>query len=175
MLGSYLMRLGLVGVGALRRGKVALLDEVRTPMQVWPTDVDTYAHVNNGRYLTLMDFGRLELSVRTGLLQAALRGRWRPVVVACAARFRRELRALHRFELVTALRAWDEKYFYVEHRFEQDGQVCALGFVQGVTKRAGKTVPPVEMFAAVGHAAATPAAEGELAGWIASLPKRARG
>jgi len=173
MLGSYLMRLGLTSAGALRRGKVALLDEVRTPMQVWPTDVDTYAHVNNGRYFTLMDFGRLELSLRAGLVQAALRDKWRPVVVACAARFRRELRALHRFELVTALRTWDEKYFYVDHRFEQGGQVCALGFVQGVTKREGKTVPPAEMFAAVGHTQPAPQAEGELAAWIASLPKRA--
>ena len=30
-------------------------------MRVWPNDLDTNAHMNNGRYLTLMDLGRFDL------------------------------------------------------------------------------------------------------------------
>lgn len=174
MLGSYTARLLVTGAGALVRGHVGLLDEVRTPMLVWPSDVDVYAHLNNGRFFTLMDVGRWELAIRTGLVAAAQRHGWRPVVVACAARFRRELKPLARFALASAIRTWDDKYFYVEHRFEKDGQAHAVGFVQAVSKREGQTVSPAEMFQGVGFEGPAPEPQAELAAWIASLPRTAR-
>ena len=170
MLASYLLRLGTVGVGAWRRGSVGVLDVVRTPMRVWLDDVDTYAHMNNGRFFTLMDLGRWELSVRTGLLRAAMERKWRPVVVAATTRFRRELRPLERFELSSAIRTWDAKYFYVEHRFEKAGELHAQGFVRVVNRVGSATVPPAEMFAVVGHQGPAPTPGPELAAWIASLP-----
>ena len=48
--------------------------------------------MNNGRYWSLMDLGRTDLMLRTGLWRAVLRHRWVPVVNAGAIRFRRELR-----------------------------------------------------------------------------------
>jgi len=33
-------------------------DVSRVHARVWPTDLDLSLHVNNGRYLTLMDLGR---------------------------------------------------------------------------------------------------------------------
>ena len=41
---------------------------------VLPNDLDTNLHMNNGRYLTLMDLGRLDLFVRSGLLAALCGG-----------------------------------------------------------------------------------------------------
>ena len=35
--------------------------------RAWPTDLDPSLHVNNGRYLALMDLGRLDLMVGAGL------------------------------------------------------------------------------------------------------------
>ena len=32
--------------------------------RVWPTDLDLSLHMNNGRYLTIMDIGRLDFMVR---------------------------------------------------------------------------------------------------------------
>ena len=40
--------------------------------RVWPTDLDVSLHMNNGRYLTLMDLGRLDLMLRTGVCTATM-------------------------------------------------------------------------------------------------------
>ena len=48
-------------------------------MRVWPNDLDTNAHMNNGRYLTLMDLGRFDLMTQCGLVGVVLRQRWFPI------------------------------------------------------------------------------------------------
>lgn len=169
MIVSYVARLTSTGLGAWRRGGVGLLDEVRTPLVISPAEVDTYAHVNNGKYFTLMDLGRWELAIRTGLLRAAMKHEWRPVAVAVAARFKRELKAFERVELVSAIRAWDEKYFYVEHRFEKGGHVHALGYVQVVNKKQRATVPPAQMFSEVGYHGPPPRPDEAMTAWMTSL------
>ncbi len=60
--------------------------------RVWPHDLDTSLHLNNGRYWTLMDLGRTDLMIRSGLWRPVLRNGWTPVVSAGQIRFRRELR-----------------------------------------------------------------------------------
>ncbi len=97
MLASYVARLGLTTLGSLTRPHAGVLDDVRLPMHVWPGDIDTYGHVNNGRYLTLMDMGRLEWGLRTGIGREILKRRWSPVAGAATIRFRRELKAFWRF------------------------------------------------------------------------------
>ena len=156
MLGSYLLRLTSVTARTLPGAKCAPLDEVRFPLRIWPTDVDVYLHVNNGRYLTLMDFGRLAHSLRTGMMSQMLRRRWIPVLGSATVSYFRELRTFDRVELVTRLACWDDKWFFYEHRFEQDGKVMALGAVKGVAKHKGRTVPPSELLRVVGYEGPSP-------------------
>lgn len=56
-----------------RRG---LFEESRVAFCVWPNDCDLNLHMNNGRYLSLMDLGRVYLTAQSGLLREALRRRW---------------------------------------------------------------------------------------------------
>ncbi|MHB8872224.1 MAG: acyl-CoA thioesterase [Myxococcaceae bacterium] len=168
MLATYLARISLTLASGLVRDRVLVLDEVRMPMRVWPQDIDTYVHVNNGVYLTLMDQGRLEWTVRTGVGRQMLRRGWKPVLGAATVRFRRELRAFERFELVTRVAAFDEKWLYFAQRFEREGVVHADAFVKIVTKKAGVTVPPEEILAAVGPAVAPPQIPEALSLWMAS-------
>ena len=37
---------------------------------VWPNDLDVNVHMNNGRFLSIMDLGRFDLSFRTDLGRA---------------------------------------------------------------------------------------------------------
>ena len=62
-----------------RRG---LLDSGRIAYRVWPNDCDMNLHLNNGRYLTFMDLGRVHLLAQTGLLGKLLQNRWAPVLSA---------------------------------------------------------------------------------------------
>ena len=73
------------------------------PFRVWFHDLDTSLHMNNGRYWTLMDLGRLDLMLRSGLWRAVLRHRWLPVVNAGTIRFRREMRLFRPFRVETQI------------------------------------------------------------------------
>lgn len=42
------------------------LDTSVLKMRTWPGDLDINFHMNNGRYLTLMDLGRFNLTIRSG-------------------------------------------------------------------------------------------------------------
>lgn len=173
MLGSYLLRLASVTARTLPGPKVPVLDDIRLPLRIWPTDIDIYLHVNNGRYLTLMDFGRYAHTQRTGLLTQMLRRRWIPVVGSATVSYLRELRTFEPVELVTRLACWDEKWFFYEHRFERpsDRQVLALGAVKGVARHKGRTVPPSELVRAVGYDGLSPLPPEHIARWRESMDR----
>lgn len=109
-----------------------LLDAGRLAFRVWPNDCDLNLHLNNGRYLTFMDLGRLHLIAQIGFLGKLFRRRWAPVLSAAEMNFIRPLGPFRKFNLVTRLLAWDEKYFYIEQRFEVDGRLHAIGMVKGL-------------------------------------------
>lgn len=49
------------------RGPLKGLDECVTPFLVMPMDLDVLMHMNNGKYFSLMDLGRVDLMIRTRL------------------------------------------------------------------------------------------------------------
>lgn len=154
-----------------RRG---LFEESRIAFRVWPTDCDLNLHMNNGRYLTFMDLGRVHLTAQSGLLREALRRRWMPVLAAAEVTFIRSLKPFARFDLVTRLRSWDEKYIYLEQGFESDGKLCAQAYVKGVFLHKGARVPNAEVLQAIGYAEEAPSMTKALRHWAAlSASKRA--
>jgi acyl-CoA thioesterase FadM len=99
-------------------------------------DLDTSFHMNNGRYLQLMDLGRLDFLVRSGLWQAVWRHGWTPIASAVAVRYRRELRPFAKFRLETRLVSWAEASVVMEQVFvltsgPQQGQVAARALFKG--------------------------------------------
>ena len=60
-------------------------------LRVLPNDVDFNLHLNNARYLSVMDYGRIHLLARAGLLTPILKARWAPVVGAVWITYRRSL------------------------------------------------------------------------------------
>lgn len=169
MLATYLARLALTTTGGLLRPRAGVLDDIRLPMTVWPSDLDTYGHVNNGRYLTLMDMGRLEWGLRTGIARALVRRKWAPVAGAATVRFRRELKAFWNFELSTRLVHWDDKWLTVEHRMWRGETLHANAYVRAVVREGRRFVTPAELLASVGHASPSPDPDEALALWIRSL------
>lgn len=104
--------------------------------RVWPHDLDTSAHMNNGRYLALMDLGRLDVMVSSGLWRAVLRHRWTPIASAITIRFRRELRCFQRFRLETRLVCWNKAAVVMEQLFifatgPREGEIAARALFKG--------------------------------------------
>lgn len=124
------------------RPALAPFEDSVTSFRVWPGDLDQNRHMNNGRYLAIMDLGRWDLMGRNGLLRVLLRRRWYPVVHSATIRYRRSLDPFWRFDLRTRILAWDESSFFLEQRFERAGELHAVGVIRGVfLGREGKVAP----------------------------------
>jgi acyl-CoA thioesterase FadM len=103
--------------------------------RVLPNDIDAMLHMNNGRYLTVMDLGRVDLMIRTGLLRLVVRNGWTPMVGTAAINFRREMRLLQTYLLETRIVGWVGQLAIMEQRFLLDsgpraGEVAAVGLVR---------------------------------------------
>ncbi len=145
-----------------RRG---LFDESRVAFRVWPNDCDLNLHMNNGRYLTFMDLGRTHLMAQAGTVKEFLRRRWLPVMAAAEITFIRSLAPFQRFELVTKLVTWDEKYIYLEQTFESEGRLCAHAFVKALFLHRGAKVPNADVVRAIGYEGEAPAMPEVLTRW----------
>lgn len=130
-------RLIMVIIGLLYRPKLnSPLQESHLPMRVWPNDLDCNRHMNNGRYLTVMDLGRLDLIFRSGLYRAAKAGHWIPILSVAGIRFRMELKFWQAYTLQTRILGWDDQWFTIEQRFfikggDKDGATAAIALVRG--------------------------------------------
>lgn len=133
-----------------------LFAESRLSFRVLPNDCDVNFHMNNGRYLTFMDLGRVHLVAQAGLLRRLLRRRLIPVLSAVEVNFVRPLRPLQKFDLVTRVLTWDDKYVYLEQRFESRGALCAIATARGLFLRKGRAVAIAQVVRALGVTAAPP-------------------
>ncbi len=134
-----------------RRGAVGLFDVSRLWLRVMPAEIDFNLHMNNGRYFSAADIGRLDWGLRSALWRKAFRHGWRAVAGDSNARFSASLQPLQRYALDTRLLGWDTKWFFCEHRFMHGDQVCATVLVRYLfLSRRGK-VPPQKVLQLCGY------------------------
>lgn len=143
--------------------------------RVLPNDLDLSLHMNNGRYLAIMDLGRLDLLMRSGLGGAVWRNGWTPVANAAVIRFRRELRAFDRYRLETRIVGWLEQAVLIEQTFvfsagEREGQVSARALFKGALydRNARRYVPVAHMLETVGSSDTSPAPSAEVEAFLAA-------
>ena len=113
----------------------------RISMRVHWVDCDLNRHMTNSRYLGMMDVGRWDLSVRSGLWRM-FRDGLRPTVVEVALRFRRELRPGQRFTLDTRVTGFRGKAMLIEQTFLVGREVHARAEVANLLRDGRRVVPP---------------------------------
>jgi acyl-CoA thioesterase FadM len=112
--------------------------------RVWPHDLDPSLHMNNGRYLTIMDLGRIDIMLQSGMWRKLVQHKWTPMVSAIKIRYRREIRLFQRFRQETRLVAWVGDNVVMEQVFVLEGgpragQVAAhMLFKGGLYDRAAR-------------------------------------
>ncbi|MBX7218807.1 MAG: thioesterase family protein [Blastocatellia bacterium] len=147
----FLRMLLVVTTALLSREKLDPLGESAVTFRVLPNDLDINAHMNNGRYLTLMDLGRIDLIVRTGLGRVVRQQGWRPLVGSVLTQYKRSLNPFETYQLKTKVLCWDEKWIFLEQRFERNGKTAALGIVKTLFRHPRQgNVPPYEVMQAMG-------------------------
>ncbi len=115
-----------------KRPPLGVLETSVLEFRVFPNDLDINFHMNNGRYLTLMDLGRLDLVARTGLGKEALKNLWRPIVGSAFVSFRKELNPFQKFRLESRILGWEGRWFYIQQRFYRGEVLCADAVVKAL-------------------------------------------
>jgi len=159
--------------GPVRPPLAAPLGMSSQRFRVLPNDIDVLLHMNNSRYLTIMDLGRVDLLIRTGLWRLVLRNKWTPIVGTVAISFRRELRLFQSYVLETRIAGWAGSLAIMEQKFLLDsgpraGEVAAAGLVRaGLYDRARRAFVPVpEIMEGLGMVADSPALAPEMSALI---------
>jgi acyl-CoA thioesterase FadM len=153
--------------------KAGLLAETRVRFRVWPNDLDTNLHMNNGRYMTLLDLGRLDLLLRIGAAVPAFRRRWYPVLAAVQLRYRKPLNLFEKFEIRTRIVAWDGKWVYLEQKIERGGRMIAHAWLKGAFVGPEGTVPITRLVEIMGHKEPSPPLPPAFQAWLDAEAKMA--
>ena len=163
---NLIFRLIRIVIAALLRPRLDLLDTSDVTMRVWPNDLDLNLHMNNGRYFTVMDLGRIDLMIRTGVVRWMWRQKWTPVVGSETMRFKRALKPFQAYRLKTRVLCWDERWVFLEQRFEtMGGELVALGIVKAVLTAERRTMRPKEALKIMGMLRRSPAMPPAVKAW----------
>ncbi len=151
----YLRLIWLI-LSARRRPSVTPLGTGRIDLMVLPTDLDILGHMNNGRFLSVMDLGRVDLLVRTGFFTIAReRGRY-PLVGRVSIEYRKPLLPWRHYALETRIIGWDQRWFYLQQAFSLNGEVIAIAGVKAMIRSGRSPVSTSDALAAMDLPPASP-------------------
>ncbi len=152
----------------LSRGRLGLFDPSVRRFRVRLTDLDTNRHMNNGRYLSICDLGRMDLIIRTGMWRTFLKRGWVPVLAGASVRFRRELGPFEPYDLETRVVGWDARWIYLRQRaIKRDGRLSLQAYVKTAFLEKGRgLVPATEIAAAAGVTDPSPPLPEALQAWL---------
>jgi acyl-CoA thioesterase FadM len=147
--------------------RIGVLDEDKVRMRVWPNDIDLNLHLNNSRFLSCMDYARMHLTVKTGVLRMAVRERWTPLVGSVFITYRRSLPLFTQFTISSRTLCWDERWFYVEQTFHFQGGLAAVAWVKALFRGKEGNVPPQLIVDSVSPGTASPPMPEAMVQWNA--------
>jgi acyl-CoA thioesterase FadM len=147
---NLLLRILYVAVRALFKERLPIgVSASHLSLRVLPNDLDLNLHMNNGRYLSICDLNRVDLFIRSGLLQAMIKRRWIAVIAEQTIKYKKPLALFERYDVILEVTHWDDKYFYMTHTFSNAERVIAEGTARGAIKSRNGVVSPAEVIAAV--------------------------
>ncbi len=162
------LRLLLTLFRAWRAPRLQPGDTLERTLRVLPNDLDINGHMNNGRYLTILDLMLVEYFVRTGFAATMLRNGWRPMAGGSFISYRRALKPLQTYTLRFRLDASDAHWNYMRFAFECDGRVHAAGYMKGAAVAHDGLVPNAQSYAAMGRQAPNTTLPAPVRDWLAA-------
>jgi acyl-CoA thioesterase FadM len=157
-----LLRTLLMLFRSARRQPLTVWDNSSLPLRVLPTDIDIALHVNNGMYLSLMDLGRFDLMVRSGVWKRMRRRGWGPVGSGETIAFRKSLQLWQQYTIETRIIGLDAKAIYFEQRMVADGEIYARAYIATRLVHQGRPVSQDDILREFGE----PPADLELPEWV---------
>lgn len=119
------------------RKEQKITDTCESVFRVGFWDLDLNFHMNNGKFLSVMDLGRFDLLLQTGYFYKIFRQGYYPVVFSESIVFKRSLNYLSKYQVRTKVESWDEQFFYITQRFFYQDKEVASANVRACFKRRG--------------------------------------
>ena len=129
-----------------RKPPIAIGETIRRTFRVLPNDLDINAHMNNGRYLTILDLMIIEYFVRSGFAKVLIRNKWRPILGGSIITYRRSLAPFARYDVTLQAVGSDKFWNYLRFEFVQDERICAAGFIKGAAVGRGGLIETATTF-----------------------------
>jgi len=140
---------------------------IDSKFRVWPHDLDAFGHMNNGRYLQIMDVARAEWMIRTRVAGAIRRNRWTAVLGGGFIRYRHALHFMQSYHVSTRLLCWDRRWFFLEHTFiDHRGRCVAKGISRAALRNRSGWVDTADVVAEVHPGALSPLIPGYVSDWL---------
>ena len=124
------LRLLLFLLRVRAKSPLGIWDTSHASFRVNPADLDVQRHINNGRHLSIMDLGRMDLMLRSGFWKQITDAGWYPVVAGQTITYRRSLTLGQKFDLATRVIGYDERWIYMEQIFRRGDTVIADAIVR---------------------------------------------
>lgn len=134
----YLRFVRLSVKNAFKKKKVSINDESILSMRVCLADIDPFMELNNGRHLTIMDFGRFDLAMQSGLLRVVKQNNWGLAVAGASVRYRHRLKYGQKFKLHSHVVGFDNRWFYFHQKTVRKDKIHSAALVRtAVTSKDG--------------------------------------
>ena len=118
--------------------KLDIGDKSVLNMRVGIPDIDPFMELNNGRHLTIMDFGRYDLAIQSGLMKVIKKNKWGLAVAGASVRYRHRLKYRMKYELHSQVVGYDEKWFYFHQKTVRDAKIHSAALIRtAVTSKDG--------------------------------------
>jgi len=161
------LRLLRVLIGSWFETDTHYSEPVETAFRVWPHDLDAFGHMNNGRYLQIMDVARTHWMKRAGIVAAIGKNRWAPILGGGFIRYRYSLRLWQSYRVRSRLLCWDKQWFFLEHVFiDAKNRHVAVGISRAALRANGKWVATDKVAQEVQPGAASPSVPAYVMEWL---------
>jgi acyl-CoA thioesterase FadM len=137
---------------SLRSSRISPGEWIEREFRVWPGDIDINGHMNNGRYLTVVDLMLMDYFIRIGFARVMLREKWRPMSGGTVITYRKGLMPGQRYRLRFCLEGADEAWNFMRFEFLRlDGTPCAAGYMKGAAVGRNGLIANSESYAKLGQ------------------------
>ena len=128
------LRLLILIIRSYWKPRLSITDVSTLKFYVLPNDLDINMHMNNGRYNSIMDLGRVDIMLRTGVLKTMYKKGWIGIVGSIHTKFIRPLKLFQAYELHSQIVYWDEKWTWIEQRIYSNNKLVSSSLVQTLVR-----------------------------------------
>ncbi len=162
------LRLIFTLLRAWRLPRFAVGTTLERSFRVLPNDIDINGHMNNGRYMTIVDLMLMEYFVRIGFAGVLIKQKWRRMSGGSFITYRRGLKPFQKYQLRYKIDACDEFWNFMRFEFLDGDKVCASGYMKGAAVSREGLVPNTKSYAALGLGVLPNAVPDAVQHWLAA-------